>query len=687
MKRTLSLLLCFVLALGMIGPLAAAGEPAGKMLPGTYTGSGFGNSIIDPIVVEVIVGTDAIQDIKVIAAPRETGPILQSAVDTMIPRMIVHQSVAVDATTGATASSRGIRVAVRDALTQALEAGGSEAAAISMFETIPAKSEAVETLDVDVLVVGMGGSGCAAAMSAAEHLQESGGTVLAIDKAAKYGGTSANCAEPMGVNAPRYKEMFNNGEDYMDKESMRSAWLEYVDGGNKPEMLDLFLDNSGDTIDWLFFEHGFALNNPTTGFAETDIWNCKYQYVFNGNAEEGRDYGIELKLRNEQVDEYFHNIMEDYQELGGQIMLETEAYELLYDAATNAVTGVKARGYDGTEYTINAKAVILATGGFAGNGEMEAKYFDNADWPIQGAWGTYGWGLSHNDGKMVQSAIDIGAGTFNIDMPPMVHFATTTSYITDFPVNITENPGFELGTWWYGWTPVWSLNDVPIAMGLSGNVLQVDDNGARFADENGLFQWWKAGPKFKAIWSDAQVKEVMEKGFENPASALAQGQGGVPANMPIPEMYDIIDAAIAKGYVHKADTLAELAEITGMDADTLQKTVTDYNALCAAGEDTQFGKDPSMLWALGEEGPWYAVDCASAVYSTCGALDVDTEIRVLQADGETPIGGLYAVGNDSGGVLYTNTKEYVTYGGAALGWAFTSGRLAGGNAVEYISAQ
>lgn len=57
-------------------------------------------------------------------------------------------------------------------------------------------------------------------------------------------------------------------------------------------------------------------------------------------------------------------------------------------------------------------------------------------------------------------------------------------------------------------------------------------------------------------------------------------------------------------------------------------------------------------------------------------------MQVLAADGETVIGNLYAVGNDSCGVLYTDKKPYVTYGGAALGWAYTSGRLAGGYAVQ-----
>ena len=68
---------------------------------------------------------------------------------------------------------------------------------------------------------------------------------------------------------------------------------------------------------------------------------------------------------------------------------------------------------------------------------------------------------------------------------------------------------------------------------------------------------------------------------------------------------------------------------------------------------------------------------ASHCYSTCGGLDINEKLQVLKADGQTPIEGLYAVGTDSMGVLFSETKAYVTYGGAAMGWAFTSGRLVG----------
>ena len=177
----------------------------------------------------------------------------------------------------------------------------------------------------------------------------------------------------MAVNAPRYKEEFNNGEDYMDGDALLAAWTEYTEGDAKTDIIKKFLDNSGDTIDWLYYDHGFLFNNPLTGFGPEDVYRCKYQYVSKFNVEEGRDYGEEIDGgQNTQTDKYFARLMEDYTELGGTYMLETEATEILYDKEANKVTGVKAVGHDGTEYTIYAGAVIMATGGFAGNGEMES---------------------------------------------------------------------------------------------------------------------------------------------------------------------------------------------------------------------------------------------------------------------------------------------------------------------------
>ena len=110
----------------------------------------------------------------------------------------------------------------------------------------------------------------------------------------------------------------------------------------------------------------------------------------------------------------------------------------------------------------------------------------------------------------------------------------------------------------------------------------------------------------------------------------------------------------------KADSLAELAE--ALELENLAANVEDQG------------------------GAYYAVKGASYVYSTCGGLEVDVNLNVVDVDGNA-IPNLYAVGNDSLGVLLASEKAYVTYGGAAAGWALTSGRLAGAHATAFAKGE
>ncbi|MCI8566338.1 MAG: FAD-dependent oxidoreductase [Lachnospiraceae bacterium] len=661
-----------------------AGSPV-KMKPGTYTASAYGFIQIAPVEVSVTVDESSILDIQV-NGNRDSVAMVRSVNTYMIPRMLKYQSVAVDSISGATATSGAVKAAAAEALSAALSAGGSDPAALAAFQTAEVKDGGEQTLETDVLVVGMGGSGCAAAMSAAEAQADAGREVrvLAIDKAGRFGGTSAFCGEPMAVNAPKYKEEFNNGEDYMDGDALLAAWNEYTEGEAKMEIVEKFLENSGDTIDWLYYDHGFLFNNPLTGFGPEDVYRCKYQYVSAFNIEEGRDYGEEITGgQNTQTDKYFARLLEDYTELGGQYMLETEATELIYDAAGNKVTGVRAVGHDGTVYTIQAKAVILASGGFAGNGAMESEYFAENPYysDLGGEWNLIG--MAQNDGKMIQAAVAIGAGTCNIDMVPMVHFATSGVVIHDYPYH--EEAGAALDQW-YGWPRGWSLNNVPDAMVLTNMIPWVNTHGERFVKEGAMFSWWLSGPSYWAVWSEDLIDSVAEKGFPAAVFTYAStSQGTTPGETPIPEIREITKKLVDMGVMVKADTLEELAGLMGVPADTFTASMNDYESYCENGADEQYGKDASRLLALGD-GPYYAMKGYSSTFSTVGGLDIDENCSVLQKDTGTPIGGLYAVGNESGGVLYTNKKPYVTYGGAALGWAFTSGRLTGITAAGYADS-
>ena len=91
--------------------------------------------------------------------------------------------------------------------------------------------------------------------------------------------------------------------------------------------------------------------------------------------------------------------------------------------------------------------------------------------------------------------------------------------------------------------------------------------------------------------------------------------------------------------------------------------------------DAEFGKDAALLEKIGE-GPYYAIRMASYSYNTVAGLDINTSFQVLGTDGNA-IEGLFAVGSDSAGVLFSEKKPYVTFGGANNGWALTSGYVGG----------
>ena len=651
-----------------------------KMIPGEYVAEAQGFAKAEKLSVKVTVSETEILSIEVNEDNGETKPILDEVIELFIPRVIENQSLAVDSICGATTSNNAVRSAVEVALTEALTKANIPTTAIQNFYKEIAKSDKVEELTTDILVIGMGGSGMTAAVSAAEELYEQNGkdaskvNVLGIEKAGKLGGTSALTSSPMVVNQPSKVEA--RGEEYVDADALREDWYEYTEGDAKEELVDFLIDNSGEAAEWLE-DMGFVFGEPEYGFG------TPYQVVSYYNGSMGGNKEI--------INSYFDSMTKHYEDVGGKYLLETEGTELIIE--DNKVVGAKAINADGTQYIIKADAVILAGGGFAGSGDMMEKYLSDEYYPLKGVWNLYG--SSQNDGKTIQMAIDAGAGTYNISVPPMTHIGGASQIMHEFEVNEIEGQT----DMWTGRTATWSLNDIPMVMAVSPDSIAVNRDGYRFTDESGLAMMdpWKAGPNFYSIWSDERIKDIQENGFEYVSTGLFINQGGVPASTPMPEIYDVLDAAIEQGYVYKADTIEELAEKIGVDKDILKENIESYNEYCSSGiangeiEKAKFVTDimgnelaPANYLKEVGNGPYYAITGASWCYSTAGGLDIDESFRVLKDDGTTAIDGLYAVGTDSIGVVLTEKKEYVKYGGAAQGWAFTSGKAAGENAVSYI---
>ncbi len=674
-----------------------------KMKPGTYIGSARGDASVGKLAVNVTVSED-----KILSIERwdpvdtcETEVILNSVFDRMVPRIIEHQSLLVDSVCGATGSSAGVRNATENALAVALAAGGSDEWAILNFYELPEKPGlgTTETINADLVVVGAGNGGIMCATSAVETYKKQTGKdlkVILVEKAGKIGGTSALTHEPLGVNPPRLMADYNNGQPWVtDVPVMLEEWKNWTkdpDGNQraKEEMIDLLVSESGNTIDWLWYEHGFTFGFPKTPMFPPGSGNptgsrlaCFNYFQTGGNYE----------LRRPNVDKWLRAMIRDYVEkAGGSLMLETEGYELVYDAALNRVTGVKARdNINGTEYVINAKAVVLAGGGFAGSSERTKEWLANnkyhpmlasGDWRINGMY--------QNDGQTIAAAIAIGAYTCNWAVPPCSGLACP-SEMHVFPIHTRDGVFNDRR----GRFATWTYNDVPFCLAGMDNLLGVDINGNRMLNEeyinaSSTIAMSKDSLVFGSRWyrimDKAFLEDLARTGFPQHARISQNGyfgQGGVPVGMPIPEMFDVLEEGIKAGLIFKGNTIAELADEIGVNPATLIATVNRYNELCDKGVDEDFGKRAEYLLSI-ETGPFYAVIGCIQPFQITGGLNIDTKFRVLRAvDRETPIYGLYAICGDSANVLYSDYSHY-SGGGPAQGWTTTSGRLSGICTAEYI---
>ena len=148
--------------------------------------------------------------------------------------------------------------------------------------------------------------------------------------------------------------------------------------------------------------------------------------------------------------------------------------------------------------------------------------------------------------------------------------------------------------------------------------------------------------------------------------------GGKEATLRMAQ--EALDAQVQYGMISKGETLTELAETIGVPAETLEQTISEFNDLVKAGQPDEFGR---RTWeSTIEEGPFYAVAFSPCVHHTMGGLEIDSEAKVLNTEGQV-IEGLYAAGEVTGGIHGTNRV-----GGNAVPDALTFGKIAGENAAK-----
>ena len=532
------------------GPKAADGN---LFIAGTYTGTskGFGGDV----EVTVTVSENSIDDIK-ITGDHETENIGTFAVSMLPERILSAQTTNVDAISGATVTSSAILRALQNALTEAGCDIDKLPAAVAKDSNAPKTDK---TLDCDICIIGAGGAGMTAAINATEN----GKKVILLEMMPYVGGNTTKATG--GMNAAETHYQAEQGI----KDSVEVFIEDTMEGGhqmNNRDLVTVMAKNSAAAIDWL---DSIGAPLPKVGFSG-GATNARIHA-----PEDGSGVGAYLVTR-------FLNKMN---ELNIDVMYETKATELI--SKNGSIVGVKATSSD-YNYTINSKAVILATGGFGNNQDMIVKYRSD----LKGTVSTSAPGAM-GDGIVMAEAV--GADLVDIDQ-------------------IQLHPTVEQGT------------SMLITESVRGDgAILVNQEGKRFTNE-------------LLTRDKVSAAELEQTG----------GYAYIVFDQRLRDGLKAIEKYVSIGITVQADTIEDLAKQIDVDPNVLSETLKTWNKAVADKKDAEFGRDTGMEKDL-SVAPYYAIKIAPGIHHTMGGVKIDTKAQVIGTDGK-PIPGLFAAGEVTGGV-------------------------------------
>lgn len=632
-KSVSALAMAAVIAVSLFGygcgaKPASTSSDAGVSGDFTGTAKGFGGDVSVTLTLTdgAITGCTA-------EGKDETQGVGSEAIAKMPGEIAESGSIAVDGVSGATVTS----TAIKEAAAAALTAAGLNP---DDYKTAVEKTGSAEdsTVEADVVVVGAGGAGMTAAITAAAE----GKSVVILESQSMVGGNSVRATGGMNAGKTVYQDENEFGESAGVERTLKTAAEKYADnetitalaktvseqwaayqanptgyfdsvelmeldtmiggkGINDPELVETLCANSADAIDWLD-EHGITLHNVSS-FGGASVKRIHRPVNAEGKTVSVGSYMIPL-------------LQENCEKAGVKMMLDTTATEILTDA-NGAAAGIKATGSTGETVTVNAKAVVLTTGGFGANLDMVVKYKPE----LKGFMTTNAAGIQ---GQGIEMAEAIGAATVDMDqiqIHPTVE-ANTAALITE---------------------------------GLRGDgAVLINAEGKRFIDEVGT----------RDVVSAAEIAQT------GSYSWLVVDQAMVDAS-------SVIQGYIKKGYTVTGSTYEELGEAMGVDAAAFAETMEKWNGYVEAKNDPDFGRT-SFANPL-NTAPYYAVKVTAGVHHTMGGLKINANTEVLNEKGEV-IPGLFAAGEVTGGVHGANRL-----GGNAVADFTVFGRIAGAAASDYAA--
>lgn len=607
-------------------PTPEVQEPEKNIVPGEYTASekGYGGNVT-AIVTVAEDGTIKKIDIK---ADAETSDIGGKIAPIIADTIVANQSLAVDAVSGATVTSNAVIAAVSTALSQA----GVDVEALKNKEV--SKIGVDEEITIDIVIAGAGGSGTAAALAAAEK----GMKVLIIEKTASAGGNSKLASGLFAVDSKLQKDA---GLD-LSVEHAVNAIMEFNQYLSNGPIVRSIIGKSANTIEWLEgYGVEFKLPEKTTQYAHEDDpykWKTNHMFVDQTAA--------------------FTNMYEHLDSMGVKVRYNTSLLSILRNNE-GIVTGITAVKEDGGILTVNAAATIIATGGFGGDTEktsaiLKTNLFNSLGLP------NYGEGLNTIE----------AIGGYTLDATPLLHgcqFANSDVMQNSSVENQAEH------------------SDSSLTQILNTPLLWVDRTGSRFTNEDVVYD--------SAFWANAAysvggqyyiiVDKATLEAFTT-GSKLLVSQAGLGAKMEPDDFIGLANAAVDAGNAYRSNSIVGLAEALQMRPEELAATVGQYNEIVKNKVDTEYGKDKASLEYTIESGDFYAFDVRGVFWGTIGGVKVDEHMQVMDMDYQF-IPGLYAAGSTAGG--YYTGLGYPPYEGLASGFAFTSGRIAGLNAIDYVTSK
>ncbi|MBR2835082.1 MAG: FAD-binding protein, partial [Coriobacteriales bacterium] len=534
--------------------LADAAAPA----DGTYTTSAEGRNGL--VTVETTFADGVITNVEVVSQ-QETQVFTEDAIPQLCENIVAANSFGIDGISGATWTSAAILTAVRQAV---IEAGG-DAAAFNIPTTYEPGED--EVIDVDVAVVGAGGSGILTAARAAE----AGAKVALLEKVRLVGGCSL-MSFMMATYAPE-----------VIKDKMVS-WIEGQMYLADPTVIHAYLEGTVPTAEYLA-----SATTEANMFPSYNDPKAFFKTMLTGYMDRPVVYK-----------ELLANTVEAN---GGGVYTNHKVVELLTNA-DGSMAGVVAVRPDGSTLTVNAKAVVIATGGFGG---------DNARIKAATGYDVECGCLTQCMGEGIDLAWGIGAAKPATFGGLQLHQTLAAAKLR----------GYE-----------YFQQQMPMILGYVPSVLDVTPAGVRFRNEDwvnvataaagsGAFAGGTTYAMLDQDMVDALINEGTQGiGFMSSPGMPPEYKPQFSIDTPWEGFQQVLDDCVANDWAYTGDSLEALAEAANMDPAVLIETVEKYNAYCDAGQDDFFGKDPTHLIPI-KTPPFYFVKIRYNQLGTIGGLIIN----------------------------------------------------------------